>query len=184
MTGDAGMRPTTHDVWLEHGNGLKRFISRRVQHRSDAEDITQDVMMKVHRNLRNLGDVTKTRAWLYAVARNTIVDYYRKPVTEHLSWDPVDDGLSLASARESLVGCIEPLLRDVAEPYREALRQVELNGTSQTGLAQRLGLSHSAIKSRVQRGRRMLRSEFDKCCRVEDDGRGHLTPVRLQVSCC
>lgn len=184
MTRDSVMRPTARNVWLEHGDGLKQFIFRRVRNRSDAEDITQDVMMKVHRNLHGLGDIAKVKGWLYAVARNTIVDYYRKPVTEQLSWDPVDDSSSLASVPESLVGCIEPLLRDVAEPYREALRQVELLGTSQAGLAQRLGLSHSAIKSRVQRGRRMLRSEFDKCCRVEDDGTGHLAPVRLRASCC
>ena len=69
------------------------------------------------------------------------------------------------------------LATQVAEldaPYREALELTELGGLSQKEAAERLGISYSAMKSRVQRGRAKLGRVLGDCCRVELDARGNL----------
>ena len=67
-----------------------------------------------------------------------------------------------------------PLMTELADVDREALRLVEVDGVTQVEAARRLGLSVSGMKSRVQRARSRLRSVVEACCRVELDRRGGL----------
>jgi RNA polymerase sigma-70 factor (ECF subfamily) len=78
------------------------------------------------------------------------------------------------SALRELSGCLQPLLTDLAEADRQALRLVEVDGLTQAEAAHRLGLSVSGMKSRVQRARLRLRAAVEACCRVELDRRGGL----------
>jgi DNA-directed RNA polymerase specialized sigma24 family protein len=69
-------------------------------------------------------------------------------------------------------------VRDVIEAlpgtYREAVRLSELDGLSGREVAERLGLSVSGAKSRVQRGRALVKQALDACCRFDFDRRGNL----------
>ena len=66
-----------------------------------------------------------------------------------------------------MVECLPP-------KYAEVLRESELRRTPHRELAARLGLSVSGVKSRVQRGRELLRSALSACCRLEFDRRGRI----------
>ena len=66
------------------------------------------------------------------------------------------------------------------EDYRTALELTDLGRLTQEQAAAELGLSTSGMKSRVQRGRSMLRAEVARCCRVELDSRGALTDVAVR----
>ncbi|MBI3467599.1 MAG: winged helix-turn-helix transcriptional regulator [Planctomycetes bacterium] len=61
--------------------------------------------------------------------------------------------------------------------YREAIRLAEIEGLSQQEVAERLGLSLSGAKSRIQRGRAMFREALERCCQFEFDRRGNLLDV-------
>ena len=65
-----------------------------------------------------------------------------------------------------------PLLARVPDDYRTAIELTDLGELTQEQAAAQLGLSTSGMKSRVQRGRRMLRTEVGRCCRIELDARG------------
>lgn len=64
------------------------------------------------------------------------------------------------------------MLERLSQDYREAVTLVELDGLSQQAAADRLGLSLSGMKSRVQRGRKQLKRLLDDCCLIELDRRG------------
>ncbi len=68
-------------------------------------------------------------------------------------------------------------------PTREALELSELEGLTQREVAERLGLSPSGAKSRVQRGRHKLREALEACCEIERDVRGHVTDYRPKEGC-
>jgi RNA polymerase sigma-70 factor (ECF subfamily) len=63
------------------------------------------------------------------------------------------------------------------EPYWRAVRPVDLDGASQVALARELGLSQSGAKSRMQRGRTMLRNAFLRCCAIERNSAGFTTNI-------
>jgi len=73
-----------------------------------------------------------------------------------------------------------PLFARVPEGYRNALELTDLGELTQDEAAARLGLITSGMKSRVQRGRRMLRAEVARCCRIELDARGALADANIR----
>ena len=89
-----------------------------------------------------------------------------------------------AGAAAELAACLQPLLARLPDDYRTALELTDLGGLTQEQAAEQLGLSTSGMKSRVQRGRRMLRTEVGRCCRVELDGRGAIADASLRDETC
>ena len=86
-------------------------------------------------------------------------------------------------AQRELARCLLPLLDELPEPYREALRLTEFDGVTQREVASRLGLSLPGAKSRVQRARKMLREILLKCCQVELDRRGGVVDYEAREGC-
>ena len=74
--------------------------------------------------------------------------------------------------RGELTACLEPLLARLSPAHREALQLTDLDGLTQAEAGARLGLSTSAMKSRVQRARDQLRDQFVDCCDIHLDRRG------------
>src|SRR5574340_493285 len=71
------MIATTETVWEGFHGRLKQFILRRVSDEQNAEDILQDVFLKVHLHIDTLRDEQRLESWLYQITRNAITDYYR-----------------------------------------------------------------------------------------------------------
>ena len=64
-------------IWNEYHNKLYRFIQGRVSDASIADDILQEVIIRVHSRINTLKDSNKIQNWLYRIARNAIIDHYR-----------------------------------------------------------------------------------------------------------
>jgi RNA polymerase sigma-70 factor (ECF subfamily) len=75
-------------------------------------------------------------------------------------------------ALRDLAGCVRPLVQLLPLPYREALTLVEFDGVPQVEVASQLGISVSGMKSRVQRGRLMLRDGLVACCDISRSATG------------
>ena len=173
------MAPTTEQIWEELGSSLRQFILRRVGDRHVADDLLQDVFVRIHRGIASLTDEEKLAPWVYRVARNTLADYGRRrreatvPLAESIADDSEDDSLE-----QDLGSCISGMVDSLSDPYWEALRLVELEGHTQTRAAELMGVSVSGAKSRVQRGRDQLREMVLECCHVECDRFG--APVSFE----
>lgn len=172
---------STEDIWLAFGHDLKAFIARRVANAGDAEDLLQETFIKIHRNLNGLHSDDRLTGWIYRIARNTIADYYRRNGHDLDSLDEgaeederlaADDGEVEPTVEQELALCLRPMVENLPDHYRQALWLTEFEGLSQVELAAQLGISVSGAKSRVQRGRAMLRQQLLDCCRFEFDRRG------------
>lgn len=169
------------DNWTELGNRLRRFIGRRVRDRATAEDLTQDVLLKVQERLGDLPADEKLPAWVFAVTRNAVIDHYRsRAVRDHADVADVqpvaaeEDEKDQRDAAHGLASCLTRMVELLPEPYREAMKLADLQGLNQQEVADRAGISLSGAKSRVQRARQMLREMIEDCCKVERDGRGNV----------
>ncbi len=76
---------------------------------------------------------------------------------------------------------VEPFVELIPEPYREAVRCVDLEQRRQSDVARALGIPVATLKSRVQRGRRLVRAELERCCRfeVERDAVTDIAPLAV-----
>ena len=77
MKGDRKIAVGTDEIWQLFSERLKGFILNRVHNSHDAEDILQDIFIKIHNNVHNLRGTDKLESWINQIARNTIIDYYR-----------------------------------------------------------------------------------------------------------
>jgi RNA polymerase sigma-70 factor (ECF subfamily) len=167
------MNATLEHIWHEFAGKLGRFIRARVADPATAEDILQDVFVKIQKRLGQLQDPAKLEGWIYLIARNAIIDHYRTrkqtvEVPESLPAEPDANDGEIAYLKASF----RRMIYSLPEPYREAVVLTELEGLTQQALANRLGISLSGAKSRVQRGRAQLKQMLDECCTFEFDRRG------------
>jgi len=168
--------PTTDAAWSQLSTELRCFIRRRVANDHAADDLLQETFLRIHRNIDSLTEADRMAAWVYRIARNVVHDHYRRrsnkevPLEDTASKDP--NTRAALTSRSS--GWLGELTGQLTEKYREAVQLAEIDGMSQQEVAGRLGLSLSGAKSRIQRGRTMLKDVLDRCCTLEFDRRGNL----------
>jgi len=160
-------------IWREYHAKLHRFISSRVADPSTVDDILQEVFVKIHQRIGTLEDDARIQNWLYQVTRNAVIDYYRsqRPMAEIPVEISIPETSQIAALME-LAACIRPIVERLPKANREAMVLSELEGLTQKEVAERLGLSLSGAKSRVQRGRTKLKKLMMDCCHIEFDHRG------------
>jgi RNA polymerase sigma-70 factor (ECF subfamily) len=184
--------PDAEAIWEEFHQRLLGFIARRVPDRDSAEDILQEVMLRIHRHAGELEHSAAVGGWIHRIARNAIVDHYRRaPLRRErpAGIEPAPDDAPApepagADLRGELARCLAPLLDRLPAKHREALELTELNGVTQAEAAARLGLSTSGMKSRVQRARAQLKDLLADCCEIELDRRGGVTSYQPRRSPC
>ena len=173
---------TLREDWTELPARVRGFVGRRVNEPNAADDITQDVLLKVHQRLAELPSDEKLPAWVFAVARNALTDHFRaRAVREHADVAELPPAVTDRSEEEDqrdavsgLATCLKRMVEHLPEPYREAMRLADIEGLPQQEIADRAGISLSGAKSRVQRARQQLREMILDCCKVEQDGRGNV----------
>jgi RNA polymerase sigma factor (sigma-70 family) len=162
---------------------LRNFIRKRVLDESEAEDILQEVFYELVQAYRLMKPLEQVGAWLYRVARNRIIDRFRRrppPVAasnatgeeegERFPWEDLlpspDAGPEAAYAREVLMDEIEAALDELPEEQREVFVAHELEGRTFNELAAATGLSVNTLLSRkhyaVLHLRRRLRAIYDE----------------------
>ncbi|MCZ7677899.1 MAG: sigma-70 family RNA polymerase sigma factor [Sandaracinaceae bacterium] len=182
----------SRDAWSDLEARLRPFVARRVR-AEDVDDVLQDVFLRMHRGLADLRDDQRFGPWVYRVAKSAIADH-RRALARHPSAGghaaPAeetkleDEDRAAEHVLAANVGLFVALL---PSPYREALTLTELEGVSQKEAAAMTGVSVSAMKSRVQRGRQRLRALLEACCAIALDARGKIVECRPRTSadgCC
>ena len=180
------MNKSTSEIWEEFNQQLRAFILARIDDPDDADDILQEVFLKIHTRIDTLRDSDRLAPWLYQIARNTIVDHYRarQPVESLPDTLPIFDEPAESDAVTRIARYVGTLVNDLPEKYRQALILTEFEGLTQEAMGQRLGLSPSGAKSRVQRGRDMLREQLLDCCHFEFDRENRLIDYTRRPDCC
>ena len=171
-------------VWDHYSHRLKTFIRSRVEDDATAEDLLQETFIRVHRHLCCQPNWDKPAGWFYQIARNLIIDHYRRrrELVELSDTLLAESDIPEGDAEAELALSLKDLIDELPEPYRQALLLTDVLGLSQKQLAEQQGLSLSGAKSRVQRARDKLRDLLLQCCHFEFDRRGGI--VDYYEHCC
>jgi RNA polymerase sigma-70 factor (ECF subfamily) len=170
-------------LWQELASPLRGFLRTRTASDADAEDLLQDVFVRIQQRLPTLQDASKIQGWVYRIARNALIDHYRRR-REHVRIEVEPE--TGDPTGEDVVDLRPALRRFIAElpaSYREPLVRHEYQGESIEEVGKALGLTTTAAKSRVRRARLMLREMLDRCCRFEFDRRGRVIAATPRQTC-
>jgi RNA polymerase sigma-70 factor, ECF subfamily len=190
------MALNTEQVWESFRERLKHFVLKRVPDTDAAEDLLQEVFVKVHARLHTLQNEEKLEAWLFQITRNVITEHYRKRPKEGIPIGAMmeDETVSVLVAEEPedeeneaeqlIHSCLLPMMETLSPADQEALRLTEYEKISQKEMSERLNISFSGAKSRVQRARERLKDVLLECCHLEFDRRGNILDYALRSDDC
>jgi RNA polymerase sigma-70 factor, ECF subfamily len=184
------------ELWTGLHERLRGFVGRRIGDPDAADDVAQEVLLRLHRSLGDLRGEDRLDAFAYRIARNAIIDHYRSRASDKElpaapddlieridAPDNSDEDADETQGRLELARCLEPLVRRLPEPYREALTLTDLGELSQVDAAHVVGLSVPGMKSRVQRARAQVHELLTDCCLVALDDRRHIAEVQRTGPC-
>jgi len=153
------------ELWKKFNTSLLNFIKSKINSNQDAEDILQDVFIKVSNNIHKLKDIKKVKSWVFTITRNIIYDYYKK---NNINIIEINDNFEYEEWEESFLlemsSCINHMIKELPSNYSKAIEIVYLEWKSSMDLSKELWISLSWAKSRVQRGRKLLKQMFIDCC--------------------
>jgi RNA polymerase sigma-70 factor (ECF subfamily) len=141
------------------------YLTRLVSDRETAEDLCQETFIKAMRGWMGRDPAASERAWLYRIATNTAYDHLRR--RRRIRFQTLEAGEGLEPAQvasvESQVAEQEPIrsaLAQLPEIYRLPLVLHTCEGRSTQEIAARLGVSNSAVKTRLFRARERFRAVY------------------------
>jgi len=153
------MKTNTKTIWEKFSSQLQKYILKRVNSFDDAEDILQDVFVKIHLKKKSVIESEKLIGWIYAITRNSIIDYYKQK-NRNVKEEELNENKLLQTnefknlSYVELKKCINPFLVNLSEEEKRLIISVDIKLQSQTKLAKELKMSYPTLKSKLQRARK------------------------------
>ena len=167
-------------LYEEYNARICRYLARMVGEK-DAEDLTQEVFMKVGRSLEGFRGDSGIHTWIYRIATNTALDWLRRGNASHEEDEDAIEGFPSETGgedrrvvRQEMSGCIRTVVDGLPESYRSIILLSEFEEMRDCEVAEILGISLEAAKIRLHRARSRLREELKKACVLYHDERNEL----------
>jgi len=188
------MQSNIGKIWFNFGRQISEFICRKTGHLDHCHDILQEVYIKISQNIDKVEKADNIGAYVTRLAGNAVNDHYRSLQNEpsipsapygdccDTPDKPITTQANPTSFREPSLQladcCLLPMIESLPPIYRDALVWTQLEGMSQKAMAEKLGISETGARSRVQRAREKLKEAILNCCNYQFDRYGNI------VSCC
>lgn len=178
---------------------ILRYVTRLVGER-DAEDVTQEIFLKVSEGLKQFRGEATLSTWIFRIATNAALDWLRYPrsrqARREVSLSPPDgdsdvkqtsvDGLpeeqtpSLETSmiRKEMNDCIRQFVDNLPDNYRAIILLSDLEGFKNGEIAEILGTSLDAVKIRLHRARKELKKKLERGCELYRDERNEFACTR------
>ena len=169
-------------VLVDMSEHLRRYFRRRVCDSGIADDLAQETLLKAFRSRATIRNETRLEAWVYQIAHYTVTDYYRRNsrVSGVLNEVPQEQPQVADDVRAVLACSARCYLGTLPKVYRIPVYLAEYEGFSHSEVAQKLGLSLAATKSRVRRGKLMVRNLMEGHCEFEYDRFGKIIGYQVR----
>jgi len=180
----AGDRQAVEMLLERHQAQVYRFGMKMCRDPEDAKDVLQDTLLSMARGIRDFRGASSISTWLYTIARSFCIKKRRRskfaPEEERsLDTDMIAEGRQLAdpaqSQDEALAGkqvehALEQAIRSLEPMYREVLLLRDVEGLTAPEVAEVLGVSVQAVKSRLHRARLSVRAQVGPLLGIPADG--------------
>ncbi|MGY5351860.1 sigma-70 family RNA polymerase sigma factor [Wenyingzhuangia sp. IMCC45533] len=173
----------TENIWNQFSEDIKRFVFSKTKDTVITDDILQEVFIKIHTHQKNLKDGTKLKSWIFTIANNTVLDYFKK----HKNLNRSDSLITPATEKtenHNAVDCILPLILRLPKKYKDVLFLSTIKQYKHQKIAEELNISLAATKSRILRGKELLKQGFVDCCNYSIDDNGYLKGEHKDIDEC
>nr|WP_298999389.1 sigma-70 family RNA polymerase sigma factor [uncultured Allomuricauda sp.] len=170
------------DIWLQFKGGLKGYIFKKTKDLEIADEINQLVLMKVIDSCCSDVKIKNVRSWLFQIAHNTTIDYLKKS-EKHVGLEREIQEETEDNVYLEIEPFVSALIDFLPEKYGVPLRMSDIEKLKQQDIANKLNLSLTATKSRIQRARELLKNEVFTCFQVNMEDAKGISDITLKGSC-
>ena len=175
--------PEFQNIYTTFNEKIRRYLARLVGE-TEADDLTQEVFIKVSRGLKDFRGESKFSTWIFRIATNTALDYRRnrsQTTPEILSIDTEreEEPIHLRGEasyidqeliRQEMKACIRNVINKLPEDYRTVIVLGEMEELNNHEIAEILQVSLDTVKIRLHRARTKLKKELENlCCFYRDE---------------
>lgn len=171
----------TKIIWAAYSEELRRFILSKTKDKVIVDDLLQEVFIKIHTKISGVKDIDKIKSWVFSVANNTVMDYFRAAKNGLVNRDAQLENETLTSEvkpanfyEHTEHDCLYGIIKNLDKKYRDPLFMSDIQGYKQQTIADRLGMPLPTVKSRIQRARKKVAQGFMDCCGYELNDKGKL----------
>lgn len=156
-----------NSLYIKYYRPVKNFISKHLNNRQPEEEITQEVFIKLYQNIESLHPES-IKGWLYKVAHNEAINYYRKNLKPISSLDEQqEESFSEDTAHDSIERkqqryMIRNILLKLPKNQATAIYLKDICGFSYQDIADRMEISYEAVKSLIFRGRQNFMKYYEE----------------------
>ena len=162
------MKYDIETLMRKHGNEVLRTAYSYVKDKFTAEDIFQEVFIKVYKNLENFRDESDIKTWIIRITINTAKDYLKSaysrkvvPMMEFKEDQLVSDNDFEEIENRDRDEQVKKTVMSLPEQYREVLLCVYYHDMSVADTAKTLGIAEGTVKSRLSRARDMMKNKLE-----------------------
>lgn len=166
---DGDALPCAMRAWNMHEQALIQWVFKQTHNKQASHDIVQEVFVRVMGQGSAFCDVQNSKAWMFRVAKNLMIDLSRQQTFQLLEGDIEDKEEPLDVVDLLAISCLPRVLSELQQPDREIITACDLQGMNQQDFAVQHGLSLPAVKSRIRRAREKLRLQLQTSCCVKFD---------------
>jgi RNA polymerase sigma-70 factor (ECF subfamily) len=146
-----------------------RFVEKRVDSRTTAEDILQSAFVRGIEKESTIRDEESAVAWFYRLLRNAVIDHYRSQGSASRFFEQWPEGLDVPGEQVEFVTneicrCVGHVFEELKPEYGEALRIVDIEERPISELAKKSGITSNNATVRVHRAREALRKQVRRVC--------------------
>jgi len=157
------MKKIISEIYETFRKPLLYFILKNVSNKSIAEDLLHEVFIKAYSNFDTLKEKEKIQSWLYMIARNTIIDYFRKKQISNIeNPDLYFEETIQESVINDLSCCLQTLISKLPQKQKAVLEAVYFNEKSLIEYSDENNLNLSTAKSQSKRAKEKLKNIFNE----------------------
>jgi len=164
------------EIYDLHHRPVKTFISKMVGDKWLADDLTQDTFIKVRKNLNGLEDDSKIMPWIFRIARNRCLDYFRSGAARNKGQEltnrfqkSIEPVVQMQLEQRQMSQCVQDKIYLLPETLRVALILSDTMEMTNQETADILDITVSNVKVRVHRARKALKVILEQECIFEHD---------------
>ena len=182
--------PDLSESLATHREAIVRYIRGIVRNDAEAEDLTQETLLRAYNKLSTLEDPTRLVPWLYRIATNAAYDRFRQASYRHRPLSLEEDSgaagetakleimsddsprLDKLMEQREMSSCVQEYIKDLSDSYRAVILLHDVQGLTNPEIAEMLGVSLATVKIRLHRARNKLRVALGEGCSFSQDERG------------
>ena len=174
------------NTWKNLSDKLYKFILRKIKDKEIAKDILQDVLLRILEKKDTMKNSDNYEGWIFQITRNLLIDYFRKN-NRNIDFSLLQNNESNSNSSniyERFTASLNEFIKDLPPKYKEPLILSDIQGLNQKIIAEKLNLTLTGTKSRIQRARKLLKDNFWECSSFEFDSYGKVIDFHPKGNSC